>query len=298
MIYNPYFEKHGIDAVVVPMGITLGELRRLPAAPLPALEHPRRAHHHAAQGHDRRPPRRGDDHGARWRAPATPSGSTPRAGSWATCSTARASCAASLRKGRKLEGARALVRGRGRRRLGHRRLARPGGRRAARPLRRPRARWWRGSPSRLRRHYPGARGGDGLERSRGLRHRGQRDAARHEAGRPAAGRRRAHRPRAFVGEVVMKPEITPFLAAARARGCSYQVGTDMLFEQIPAYLEFFGLPDHHGRGAARGGADRLLRSWTNPSRSSSSSRWRPSSSDCPRAACPPWRPSASRCSRS
>jgi shikimate dehydrogenase len=44
----------------------------------------------------------------------------------------------------------------------------------------------------------------------------------------------------FVGEVVMKEEITPLLAAARAKGCDYQVGTDMLFEQIPAYLEFFG----------------------------------------------------------
>ena len=38
----------------------------------------------------------------------------------------------------------------------------------------------------------------------------------------------------------MKHEITPLLAAARARGCRYQVGTDMLFEMIPAYLEFFG----------------------------------------------------------
>lgn len=47
---------------------------------------------------------------------------------------------------------------------------------------------------------------------------------------------------AFVGEVVMKQEVTAFLAAARARGCETQVGTDMLFEQIPAYLEFFGLP--------------------------------------------------------
>jgi len=47
-------------------------------------------------------------------------------------------------------------------------------------------------------------------------------------------------PSTFVGEVVMKTEITPFLAAARARGCAYQVGTDMLFEMIPAYLEFFG----------------------------------------------------------
>jgi shikimate dehydrogenase len=47
-------------------------------------------------------------------------------------------------------------------------------------------------------------------------------------------------PSTFVGEVVMREEITPFLAAAKARGCDYQVGTDMLFEQIPAYLEFFG----------------------------------------------------------
>ncbi|WP_316359844.1 shikimate dehydrogenase [Devosia sp.] len=47
-------------------------------------------------------------------------------------------------------------------------------------------------------------------------------------------------PSTFVGEVVMKTEITPFLAAARERGCRFQVGTDMLFEQIPAYLEFFG----------------------------------------------------------
>jgi len=49
-------------------------------------------------------------------------------------------------------------------------------------------------------------------------------------------------PSAFVGEVVLKQEITPFLAAARARGCEFQVGIDMLFEQIPAYLEFFGFP--------------------------------------------------------
>jgi len=47
-------------------------------------------------------------------------------------------------------------------------------------------------------------------------------------------------PDTFVGEVVMKQQITPFLAAAKAKGCPIQVGTDMLFEQIPAYLEFFG----------------------------------------------------------
>ena len=46
----------------------------------------------------------------------------------------------------------------------------------------------------------------------------------------------------FVGEVVMKTEMTAFLAAAAERGCRVQIGTDMLFEQIPAYLEFFGMP--------------------------------------------------------
>ena len=46
----------------------------------------------------------------------------------------------------------------------------------------------------------------------------------------------------FIGEVVMKQEHTPFLQAALAKGCKIQLGTDMLFEQIPAYLEFFGFP--------------------------------------------------------
>jgi shikimate dehydrogenase len=46
----------------------------------------------------------------------------------------------------------------------------------------------------------------------------------------------------LVGEVVMRTEMTAFLQAAQARGCRVQVGSDMLFEQIPAYLEFFGFP--------------------------------------------------------
>ncbi len=47
-------------------------------------------------------------------------------------------------------------------------------------------------------------------------------------------------PGTFVGEVVMKEEFTPFLRAAREKGCPVQIGTDMLYEMIPAYLEFFG----------------------------------------------------------
>jgi shikimate dehydrogenase len=47
-------------------------------------------------------------------------------------------------------------------------------------------------------------------------------------------------PSTFVGEVVMKEEYTPLLRGAMAKGCQIQAGTDMLFEMIPAYLEFFG----------------------------------------------------------
>ncbi|MEY2947676.1 MAG: Quinate/shikimate dehydrogenase, partial [Pseudomonadota bacterium] len=47
-------------------------------------------------------------------------------------------------------------------------------------------------------------------------------------------------PETFVGEVVMRTEMTAFLLAAQERGCRVQVGSDMLFEQIPAYLEYFG----------------------------------------------------------
>ena len=49
-------------------------------------------------------------------------------------------------------------------------------------------------------------------------------------------------PSCFVGEVVMKTDMTAFLTAAKARGCAVQIGSDMLFEQIPAYLEYFGFP--------------------------------------------------------
>lgn len=49
-------------------------------------------------------------------------------------------------------------------------------------------------------------------------------------------------PGTAVGEVVLKRDMTPLLVAAQARGCTIQIGADMLYEQIPAYLEFFGLP--------------------------------------------------------
>jgi shikimate 5-dehydrogenase len=58
----------------------------------------------------------------------------------------------------------------------------------------------------------------------------------------------------MVGEVVLKPGMTPLLEAAAKRDCPFLVGTDMLFEQIPAYLEFFGYgittPDELRQAAA------------------------------------------------
>lgn len=60
------------------------------------------------------------------------------------------------------------------------------------------------------------------------------------AGDPLPVRVEALSASTFVGEVVMASEITPLLAAARAKGCPCQIGTDMLFAQIPAYLDWFG----------------------------------------------------------
>jgi shikimate dehydrogenase len=60
----------------------------------------------------------------------------------------------------------------------------------------------------------------------------------------------------WVGEVVMTSGMTPFLIAAQARGCRVQAGSDMLFEQIPIYLDYFGFPtttpEHLRRLAANG----------------------------------------------
>ena len=46
----------------------------------------------------------------------------------------------------------------------------------------------------------------------------------------------------FVCDVILTDQLTPLLAKAQAKGCPIQVGVDMLFEQIPVYLEYFGLP--------------------------------------------------------
>ena len=48
-------------------------------------------------------------------------------------------------------------------------------------------------------------------------------------------------PSTLVADAVMKQDITPLLREASARGCKIQLGREMLFEQAPLYLEFFGL---------------------------------------------------------
>ena len=146
MIYNPYFEKHGIDAVVVPMGITSENY----AAFLPLLF------------------RLSNIHGALITMPhkvttvALLDEVTATAAVAGSCNAVRLDAAGRLvgdifdgegfvrgarRKGRKLEGARALVVGRGRRWARPSPPPSPGpGSRASGSSTRT-ARWWRGSPA-------------------------------------------------------------------------------------------------------------------------------------------------------
>lgn len=60
-------------------------------------------------------------------------------------------------------------------------------------------------------------------------------------------------PGAFVGDVVLSASPTPLLRAARDIDCTVQAGSDMLFEMVPAMLEFFGFgsasPDELRQGA-------------------------------------------------
>jgi shikimate dehydrogenase len=58
-----------------------------------------------------------------------------------------------------------------------------------------------------------------------------------------------------VGEIVMKRAVTGLVAAAQARGCRVVFGLDMLIEQLPLYLDFFGLPALAHEPAAQDGAE-------------------------------------------
>ena len=50
-------------------------------------------------------------------------------------------------------------------------------------------------------------------------------------------------PGTLVADAVMKPDMTALLKEAIGRGCKIQLGREMLFEQAPLYLKFFGLGD-------------------------------------------------------
>jgi shikimate dehydrogenase len=49
-------------------------------------------------------------------------------------------------------------------------------------------------------------------------------------------------PAMMVSDVVLARAMTPLLSTALAKGCRILAGTDVLYEQIPAHLEFFGFP--------------------------------------------------------
>jgi shikimate dehydrogenase len=240
MIYNPYFEQHGIDAVVVPMGCKAQDY----AAFLKPLF------------------RLSNIHGALVTMPhkvatiALLDEVMTTAKVAGACNAIRLGPDGSLigdmfdgegfvrgvlRTGRTLQGARALVVGAGG--VGSAiaaSLARAGvAELALFDAYTPMA---GGLGERLRAHYPKLKVSVGSNDPAGYDIVVNATPLGMKEGDPLPVDVERIAPSAFVGEVVMKQEITPFLAAARARGCAFQVGTDMLFEQIPAYLEFFGFP--------------------------------------------------------
>ena len=240
MIYNPWFEKKGIDAVVVPMGVKAEDYLAASGRVPQVHQHPRRADHHAAQG---------DDGGAGRRDHARRSGSPAPA--TRCCCKPDGTLAGDM-----FDGA-GFVRG----------VMRKGpvlaGRRAwssapAASARRSRRRWRRrawprstlfdtdaasaeGLAERLRAHYPTMEIRVGSKDPAGYDLVVNATPLGMKPGDPLPIDVSRLAPDTFVGEVVMKQEITPLPAGREGpRAAAYQVGTDMLFEMIPAYLEFFG----------------------------------------------------------
>jgi shikimate dehydrogenase len=238
MIYNPYFEKHGIDAIVVPMGCRADDYPDFLRLVF----------------------RLSNIHGALVTMPHKvttvalldeASTTVKIAGS---CNAVRLGPGGELignmfdgegfvrgviRKGRKLRGARALVVGSGgvgsaiAASLANTDVAELGLFDANTPT-------MNGLADRLRRYYPNLKIAVGSNDPAGWDIVVNATPLGMKDGDPLPMDVARIAPSTFVGEVVMKNEVTPFLAAAQARGCESQVGVDMLFEQIPAYLEFFG----------------------------------------------------------
>ena len=93
---------------------------------------------------------------------------------------------------------------------------------------------------RLAKHYPDVEVTRRVQGSRRIRPGGERDPAGHEGRRPAPDGRRSHRADHLRRGRGDEADDHPVPAGRHRPGCRIQVGQDMLFEQIPAYLEFFG----------------------------------------------------------
>ena len=241
MIYNPWFEKREINAAIVPMGVRRDDVGR--AFP----EICRFTNFHgalitsAAQGRGDRPARRGLDAGK--------SGGLVQRG--APCGRRAAIgdmfdgegfVRGVAHHGASLGGKRLLVVGSGGVGFGDRRLGGGSLGTAEIALYDVDAAAMQGLGDRLRQNYPD------LKVSLGSKDPSRFDVVVNATplgtylGDPMPLDVSRLMPETYVAEVVMKHETTAFLAAAQAQGCRTQVGIDMLFEQIPAYLEFLGFP--------------------------------------------------------
>jgi shikimate dehydrogenase len=240
MIYNPYFESVGVNAVVVPMGCKPGNFAQVLASVF-ALENVR---------------------GALITMPHKVSvvdlldETTPTVKVAGSCNAVKRLPDGRLagdmfdgegfvrglqRKGLQLAGAKALVVGSGG--VGSAiaaSLAAAGVGKLALYDVNAAAAW--GLAERLRIHFPAVEVSTGSKDPAGFDLVVNGTPLGMNAGDPLPVDVRRIEPHAFVGEVVMQSEMTAFLTAAQARGCRVQVGTDMLFEMIPPYLEFFGFP--------------------------------------------------------
>jgi shikimate dehydrogenase len=103
----------------------------------------------------------------------------------------------------------------------------------------------------------------------------------------------------YVGDVVLKAEVTPLLQAAKDKGCKIQVGSDMLFEMIPACLEFFGFgsatPDNKREQPRTGRSTSVARTHGS---SAPSGRGRCVAAGCVPAGCVMWWCTGRRCRES
>lgn len=238
MIYNPWFEKRGIDAVVVPMGVKPGDYAGTLAA-LARVTNLKGAL--VTMPHKVTTLSLADEITPTARIAGACNALLLRPdGTWLGDQFDGAGFVRGLlRKGRTLRGARVIVSGAGG--VGSAIAASLAAEGVAQlSLFDTYAASAEGLAERLRAHYPqlvvqtGSNDPAGFDVVVNATPLGMKegdplpfDVARIDAG-------------AMVGEVVMKTEYTPLLQAALAKGCGVQVGTDMLFEMIPAYLEFFG----------------------------------------------------------